>query len=552
MAALPPSDALTDDEWQEIDADTFSVVSFSTEVEGQDEDDGFEAQELEGRPSVCGTSTTLVPLRPRQADTSTHQSDDLVGFDNDNNKDDGEDDNAAVTQVDPSRPKRHSAQEVVPDWAAASPSADQDAELNVSASGSTQVADTSTCPAFLHKFITANIRLINSILALSSGHTRLKGLDQLPNLAAWCESLKVQLTSLAPIANGYAMHWQPERNSGGSPLPLDPGLHDWLSRLRAASLSIEMRLRQALGGSQYDSPQVVTDADVEEYVGVLTDLWAQMAAFLPIIEADFDEFHTAEMTFQSLVEDDDTQRIVKSQSPPPSQEPPASPSALRRHQSTHSQRQQRPGPSDAMFQLRRELYALKDQIAEATDELKYLQQLQQVTTTINPSANSSNGGSGSISANTADLDHTDDSLTDSVSSMSKALSALKTTLERILSNHPSDWLDSSTTGGLTYAEFSRIRPDTICSLRAELRRVTEDMFLERCRLERLAWTVRMSDPGGSSSSDKAPLIDGSTAAERDEGDDDVQMRLAVTTSHLQSLQAIHDVVAPMFRVDSRQ
>ncbi|KXJ91580.1 hypothetical protein Micbo1qcDRAFT_163355 [Microdochium bolleyi] len=517
MAAQPPRHGTsTDDEWQEIDTDAFSILSLSTDVE-DDEDiegdtqytrkdrpspqpqDGFETRDLEGRPSSPGTSATALPLYLGQFDTVTQGPNDIMSFD---------DAQTAVTH----NSLRGASLLASHDHRAAT-------DFDPTGSDSEHIEDDRIAPSFLHNSITSSIKLIDGILELSSAGFRLGNLEQLPNLTAQCVKLKSQLASLAPIAKGYTMHWLPERSNGGRSLPLDPGLHDWLSRLREALLAAEQRLIEALGDRDSAEADMDADEDVERHTEMLTDLWAQMDEFLPIIEADFDEFHTAAMTFQSLVDSDDTQRTSRTH--PPS-DPPCFTTlpTTRRHETTH--RQSRPGPNDVIFQLRRELYALKDQIVATTEELAQFQ----TSRTSPPTAGTA----------TADVSHASSPIAVSVTDITTSFSTLKAALERILSNNPSDWLDYSITGGLTYIEFARIRPDTVAALRAELQKVTGDVFLERCQMERLARQQEAATPPAYESFDRS--------AQEEYCDE--QMKWAMMVALLHSLQVIHDVLASMF------
>jgi hypothetical protein len=130
--------------------------------------------------------------------------------------------------------------------------------------------------------------------------------------------------------------------------------------------------------------------------------------------------------------------------------------------------------------LRRELYTLKDQIVACLGEIHYCEH---------------RGISGS-------------------SEQRKTMAALtlnykktKEALERMLSNHGCDWIDYSVAGGLTYPEFCRLNTDTIRSLILQLKEVTDDLFLERCRAESVS---RRNSPSGISEDEELIKINSTT------------------------------------------
>ncbi|KAI1433889.1 hypothetical protein GGR50DRAFT_695634 [Xylaria sp. CBS 124048] len=71
--------------------------------------------------------------------------------------------------------------------------------------------------------------------------------------------------------------------------------------------------------------------------------------------------------------------------------------------------------------------------------------------------------------------------------------SIKESLALILSNNESDWISHAPKGGLTYSEFCQLNPDTIRSLICQLKEVTDDLLLERCRVQALRYG---NDPDG--------------------------------------------------------
>ncbi|KAH7027287.1 uncharacterized protein B0I36DRAFT_364513 [Microdochium trichocladiopsis] len=556
MADLPGRTS-ADEDWQDIDTDGFSVLSLSTDVEDDEQDkdhqaaascdsslaDGYGARQIATRRSF-ETDTTLLPayVGPQEAghipgsQATDGKSTTSAG------KDDKDEDDKSMRETDVAAtaelPHSHSHSE--------------DPEIDAA------VASDGSNPEHMHKLITSNIKLLDEVV-LVTALSELKVFDRLPELKAQCNKLTDQLGTLAPIARTYARHWRQQQqqpaqalDDDDEPLPLDPGLHDWLTRLRTAALSVQRYMQQVL------QEQVrAEDKEMAYCITLLADSWRQMHEFLPIIEADFDEFQTAEMTFQSLTnldtndfegkgkgiavdwaeeeEDKDVGNRPDSptvSSPQPLRRPPqTSAPALslfpelrtQRHDNLPARRQE--NANQGIGRLRRELYSLKDQLGDSLDELRQLQRRRStlMTTTQGSDRAASSSQHRLLGDTTASYD------------------SLKLVLERLLSNSPSDWLDDGIVGAvgdehggegsggshLSYAEFARISPDVVSLWRAQLREVTTDMFLARCRVDSVSWT---HDP------------EGVLPAEERCGE--------VLADRLQALSTIADVLVPMFVRDS--
>ncbi|RYO98376.1 hypothetical protein DL764_007103 [Monosporascus ibericus] len=297
-------------------------------------------------------------------------------------------------------------------------------------------------PTFLLKIDNSLIKLITQI----TGLLEFKGNLSLPNGALdvkyGCQKLLGYLQQLSPVLEGYSKHWDPKHATGN--IPLDPGLKTWMLKLRIELLSLEDKLQKDINRqaaptqvarglrprvpdvSEYDKP-----LDASSYVQILATFSAQMEVFMPILETDYNDFHTAGMTFPSIEE--------KEQPPPQTTDNSAGPC------------QSRPGYH--LWYLRRELYELKDQISACISDLDTIQQ----------------GGA------------TKDSCL--VVLIASSYRSIKASLDLMLSNHPSDWIDHSLNGGLTYAEFCELDPDIIRSLNLRLKEITDDLFLESRKVQ---------------------------------------------------------------------
>ncbi|RYO97829.1 hypothetical protein DL765_011040 [Monosporascus sp. GIB2] len=299
-------------------------------------------------------------------------------------------------------------------------------------------------PTFLLKIDTSLIKLITQITDLLD----FKGNFDLPKGALSvkyrCQKLLGYLQQLSPILEGYSKHWDLRHATGN--IPLDPGLKTWMLKLRIELLSLEDKLqkdnnRQALSAqvarglrprvpdmSEYDTP-----LDASNYVEILATFSAQIEGLMPILETDYNDFHTAGMTFPSIKENER----------PPTQA------------TDNSARPCQPRPGYHLWYLRRELYELKDQISACVSDLDTIQQ-------------------SGVTENSC-----------LVVLIASSYRSIKTSLDLMLSNHPSDWIDQSLNGGLTYAEFCALNPDIVRSLNLRLKEIADNLFLESRKVQSL-------------------------------------------------------------------
>jgi hypothetical protein len=123
-------------------------------------------------------------------------------------------------------------------------------------------------------------------------------------------------------------------------------------------------------------------------------------------------------------------------------------------------------PSLNYQRLRREVYHLKDQIRDCIDELNLCLQHFHIESRAN---------------------------TELWMSIRSSFRSMKNSLETMLSNNPSDWIDYGLSGGLTYAKFHELNPDTIRSLSLQLKDVVEELGYQRMTTRSLGSLTRVAE-----------------------------------------------------------
>lgn len=419
----------------------------------------------------------------------------------------------------------------------------------------------------IYGFTTSTAKIVDGVIDLA---TQLdpQVYGRMQDLKPHCDRLKSQLGILTLITRAYARHWtqQQQHQKHGSdrgpaqpaqadvPVPLDANLYDWLIRLHTAADSTKKHLQHVL---DIGCIRREDDTETGHWAAILEDLAAQMGDFLSIIETDFAEFQTAHLTFQSLRDlestpirqDDERSRprdgpSSRADGPWESSRPMPRPSSsfqsehillpTRRSDIAPDTRPQQPHADTNIDRLRRELYSLKDQLVQTTEELEQVRKRRSSLLTRPPSS--------------SEISPEDRATTNSAHKLLDGLldefGNLKIVLERLLSNNPSDWLDDSIAlakeeeeeGGhakgkersvshLTYAEFVSTDTEAVCTWRMQLKKATTDMFLGRCRVDSVTWNP---DSGGCSR----------TAANE-------ESREAVIRK-LQAMRTIGDILVPMF------
>ncbi|KAI0126759.1 hypothetical protein BJ170DRAFT_417852 [Xylariales sp. AK1849] len=237
-----------------------------------------------------------------------------------------------------------------------------------------------------------------------------------------CRDLQVHIRELAPIMEGYSKHWNSEKATVN--LPIDPGFYEWLSGLKVELLGVQaVILESQMTQASSSSSLSASSGELAAYRTKLKEFHNQIVDFIPIMRSDYDEYHTQNMP---LVTDPE----------------PLTPSRQR-----HSRRniQADMGLNKGHDHLRRELYALKDQMSACVVSLRRFHPYQ-------PSYRLA-----------------------TFQTLMHSYETIESTLSLMLSNHASDWINYSLEGNITYPEFCRLNPDTIRSLSLQLKEVSESL-----------------------------------------------------------------------------
>ncbi|KAK8031108.1 hypothetical protein PG990_000842 [Apiospora arundinis] len=377
------------DDWQDVGEttdDTFSLVSLSISDDSDNDMD-----------DVGKSKTISLPLRNAGADKNPAKSSPTCTSDGEESGDEDE----AGDRVGANDRDGNDAKDVGHLESAWSSSA----SIN-------QILDADWNPPYLLKVTTSLGKLISEIMSAISFHGNFAPLEGTKELRGECSQIRDALKTLEPMVEGYAKHWDANQTSD---LPLDPGLYEWMSNLRIELLGLQRLLQRHMGEVHSASDADNASLDINKYQASLVDSNAAISGFLPILQADYDEFHDANLHMA-----------------------PANGSPARGQYETNSG----PGNDASISRLRRELYDLKDIIDSCQSQFYPLIQRQAVT--LNPEA---------------------------LQRLTKSYALIKASLGTMLSNHASEWLDYSMAGGITYNEFCQLHPDTIRSLILQLRDV---------------------------------------------------------------------------------
>lgn len=297
-------------------------------------------------------------------------------------------------------------------------------------------------PNFLHKVSTSTVKLISEILSIAHSGASYHGGEDTTNvrndLEDLCERLRQHLNELTPIMEGYSKHWNPEMATVS--LPIDPGLYDWMSDLKVELLGVQALLQNQMSSHSAESRSSTFVSDLVNYNESLERSCDQMTSFIPIMKVDYDDFHTANLPVADEREISDARVSDYAEV---------------------GRRFSNPGRLSGHAQLRREVYELKDQISACTEGLKDVAERQP------------------------------QSAKRRFYQLKNSYDSIKATLDILLSNHASEWIDHGLAGGITFPEFYRLNPDTIRSLNVELKEVADNLKMERIRAQQWRYA---SDP----------------------------------------------------------
>ncbi|KAI2638523.1 hypothetical protein GGS21DRAFT_508659 [Xylaria nigripes] len=280
------------------------------------------------------------------------------------------------------------------------------------------------------------IRVLSSIVTLISRGQYHPPADE---VKAKCEALRSRLVCLQDMLCVCAKH----RDGGNRPagFRVDPGLSEWLENLKSQLLGIRDGLRepgnQNLGMmacmSQTQNPNVQ-----------LEDFSSQMDGLMAVVRSDCEEFSLPQMPALS-----------------------ASERALYKYHNESRRSFNSAFPlGNHSFHISRTLYALREQILISLDEIDSCE----------------HQGIINISDQRTQM-----------RSLTLGYRKIKELLDLVPSDHALYSLKYSPAGSLTYPELFRLNPDTIRSLTFQLKEVTDDLLLERCRVQSLRYG---NDPDG--------------------------------------------------------
>lgn len=385
-------DSIADD-WQDITVaatdDTFSFVSLSISEDSQDEDE-------------CDSVFKVLPLSPRKpgvtTKTPTKSSPTWTTSDEES---EGE---GLERLGDVDHAENNTKNTTLPESTSSS-----SASIN-------QILDADWNPPYLLKVTTSMGKLIGEIMGAISFHGNFAPLEGARELRSECGKVRDALKVLEPVVEGYSKHWDTHHTSN---LPLDPGLYEWMSSLRIELLGLQQLLQRHMNEAHSASHAADASFGISRYQSSLVESIAAISGFLPILQADYDEFHAANLHVA-----------------------PTNGSPAAGQYETHWG----PGNDSSVSRLRRELYDLKDEIDSCQSQFHLLIERQAVT--LSPEA---------------------------LQSLTTSYALIKASLDTMLSNHASEWLDYSMAGGITYHEFCQLNPDTIRSLILQLRDVRNNL-----------------------------------------------------------------------------
>jgi hypothetical protein len=159
--------------------------------------------------------------------------------------------------------------------------------------GVQEIVDHASNPIFFRQVLSSLAEILKSSLASVEAY-RISGDPEVDCLPNTCRKLSQQIDELEPIISTYAKHWETSRRSESgwqslnmSDIPLDPGLHAWMSGLRAKLLEITPDIEILTGQNQQSHAMggPKPSDGIKALVGSLADFEKQMVDFLPIMQS---------------------------------------------------------------------------------------------------------------------------------------------------------------------------------------------------------------------------------------------------------------------------
>ncbi|CAH0048546.1 unnamed protein product [Clonostachys solani] len=241
--------------------------------------------------------------------------------------------------------------------------------------------------------------------------------------------LSDHFNDLEPILAAYSKHWTRHGQAlAADQIPLHTGLMSWMDTLEPCMIDLQSEVRAqaelAHASSENNTTTPAVAAAFVDYLVELEDLSETLTEFLPIMKLDFSEFQTKFMIF---------------------------PECDSESTDAESHRQ---GPRPEIINIRRELYALKDQ-------------LQATSTLVNPIFDGNLDCFKSKNGN------------DALRAM-EILDTLSAVISTSLTNTGSDWIESSMSPNaqdaqISYPAFASLSPDVLHDVASHLVQFREEL-----------------------------------------------------------------------------
>ncbi|KAM0342039.1 hypothetical protein ACHAPU_009767 [Fusarium lateritium] len=287
--------------------------------------------------------------------------------------------------------------------------------------------DPSTNPGEFHKACRSATEALTVVAtqARDLGGARISTMSL---LCSTCRQLWQQTTELEKMLGVYAEHWASKgANMSFVDIPLNPDIWGLLSELNVQLLRAQSELCSLVPPEDNAPPLLAKDIPLHINLALasclesLEDTQELFTEFLPILKADFNEFRTQHMAF------------------PP----------VENAKSPKQPRRQPPHPS--VSRIRRELYDMKDRFVMINVFLSTLENAP-----LSPKL-------------------TDPLIFKSLQHIVEAISAL-------LTNNPSEWIDSDMTpsfpGAISYPQFLTLDPDVLHDITSHLQGFQEELDIK--------------------------------------------------------------------------
>ncbi|KAJ4114738.1 hypothetical protein NW768_011292 [Fusarium equiseti] len=276
-------------------------------------------------------------------------------------------------------------------------------------------------PREYHKSCTQTISLVSNVsqYAHALGGHRISTMSQIRQT---CDHLSAQAKELETMLDTYAKHWTARQ--GMVQIPLSPEVSDMLAELTRLlhRTMVELKCVEPEEDVRLEAPDIPLAANQKlgECGVALEQMSDTFAEFLPMMKVDFNEFRTKHMGFPPATID-------------------SSPNETRR-----------PPPNPTISRIRNELYTLKDHLITMAHFLRRLKNSPEFPETI------------------------DDEIIDSTVSVVQAIA-------KILTNNPSEWIDSDTTcqESMTYAQFATLDAEILYDIASHIKLFLEELDDER-------------------------------------------------------------------------